>query len=247
MLSESDRLVLELDTSLKSQGIRRRERDSIQTELKDYFETSVAEKRAGGMSPEEAERCAVKQFGPLEPVVSAYVDDWRRRRSTVRRRVIAVPISLTAFVIAILVLAGRTQPQEYAATAYAILADFNGANASLDRLGPWMATDSVFEEAPTGQLAVGRPQALRAIARWKRAFPDARGEIVDVVQRGDHLRVKIRWTGTQTGPLTTARGTFRPTGRRVSLPAVVVLTMHDGKIARLDHTFDLDALLDQIG
>lgn len=247
MLSETDQLLLALDTSLKSAGIRRRTRGAIKTELReDYFDAAVAQETAEGMSLQAAERRVVERFGPLEAVVAAYVEDWRRYYSDVRRRVICVAIPVTAAIIAVLAIPAATPPQNYTATAYTILTDFNGANGTLDGFAPWLAADCVFGEAPTGQLAVGRTQVVRAIARWKRAFPDARGTIVDIEQHGNQVRVKLRWTGTQSGPLTTAQGTFPPSGRHVRFPAVVVLTMHDGKIARLDHTFDPATLLDQI-
>lgn len=168
------------------------------------------------------------------------------RRSVVRRRVIHVGVLVTTALIVALVMGASRSPHDYAADAVSILADFNGANVTLDGFAPWLANSCVFVEAPTGQLAVGRTRALQAIARWKRAFPDARGRISSIVQHGDKVRVRLHWSGTQNGAMTTAQGTFPPSGRHVSFSAVVVLTMRDGKIARLDHSFDLETVLDQI-
>ena len=78
---------------------------------------------------------------------------------------------------------------------------------------------------------------------WKAAFPDARGEIANVVVNGDTAALEIVWTGTQTGDLPN----LPATGKRVSINAAVFVTERGGKIARVMHYFDFGGMLMQVG
>lgn len=78
---------------------------------------------------------------------------------------------------------------------------------------------------------------------WKAAFPDARGEITNLVTSGDRVALEVTWRGTQTGDLPN----LPATEKQVSVKASVFVTAHGGKITRLMHYFDFGGLLTQVG
>ncbi|MGZ8667403.1 MAG: ester cyclase [Solirubrobacterales bacterium] len=61
-----------------------------------------------------------------------------------------------------------------------------------------------------------------------RAFPDFRFEVLDIVASGDQAAVRWRATGTFDGPAKFEG--LSPTGARVSVEGIDLLTIRDGKI-----------------
>lgn len=78
---------------------------------------------------------------------------------------------------------------------------------------------------------------------WKAGFPDARGEIKNLIVNGNTAAMEVVWTGTQTGDLPN----LPATGKRVSINAAVFVTERGGKIARVMHYFDFGGMLMQLG
>lgn len=73
------------------------------------------------------------------------------------------------------------------------------------------APDSTYGiTAPTAGTSAA--QGEQDARMWKAAFPDARGEIANMVARGDMAACEVTWTGTQTGTCRTCRR--RTSGRR---------------------------------
>jgi ketosteroid isomerase-like protein len=66
-----------------------------------------------------------------------------------------------------------------------------------------------------------------------RAYSGLRHELLDVVEAPGRLVVAFRMLGTHTGPLSTPLGTVAATGRPVSIRTIDVLTVVDGRIARV--------------
>jgi steroid delta-isomerase-like uncharacterized protein len=104
------------------------------------------------------------------------------------------------------------------------------------------ADDGVQEEIGTGRRFT--PQESVANARaWKAAFPDARGVIETKLVDGDRGAAEIVWTGTNTGSLMGQP----PTGKAVTMPAVVLLETANGKINRARHYIDIAGMMAQLG
>jgi ketosteroid isomerase-like protein len=59
--------------------------------------------------------------------------------------------------------------------------------------------------------------------------------------------LELTWTGTQSGPPATAKGTISPLGKHQETPAVISFTFEGGKIEESRQYFDVMALLTQIG
>jgi glyoxylase-like metal-dependent hydrolase (beta-lactamase superfamily II)/predicted ester cyclase len=97
--------------------------------------------------------------------------------------------------------------------------------------------------APIGQLSV--PEGMRAFfTELFAAIPDQKFEVLDVVAARNQAAVRWRATGTFCG------GPFQgvePTGGRVELEGIDLLTIKDGRIERNDAYYDGTQFARQIG
>ncbi len=123
-----------------------------------------------------------------------------------------------------------------------------------DLLDAWNAHDTgrittfyapEYEGVDVGEAEPQRgPQAIsRSVDRYLRAFPDLRFVEEDVVIQGD--RAVVVWTahGTHGGKLMH----IPPTGRKIAVRGISVLTIENGKITRGLYVWDAAGLLRTIG
>ena len=123
-----------------------------------------------------------------------------------------------------------------------------------DLLDAWNAHDTgrittfyapEYEGVDVGEAQPQRgPQAVsRSVDRYLRAFPDLRFVEEDVVVQGD--RAVLVWTshGTHGGNLMR----IPPTGRKIAVRGISVLTIENGKITRGLYVWDAAGLLRAIG
>jgi steroid delta-isomerase-like uncharacterized protein len=89
----------------------------------------------------------------------------------------------------------------------------------------------------------GPEAAKRAAADYRRAFPDLRVTVEDLIAEGDKVVARLRFRGTHLGEL---EG-IAPTGRRVDCTGIVVSRMEGGKIAEDWANFDDLGLMRQLG
>lgn len=75
------------------------------------------------------------------------------------------------------------------------------------------------------------------------AFPDLKHHVKEIVGEGDRVAVRLRLTGTNTGPLMGKPASGRP----IDVGAIVLLRIESGKVAELDSEFDQLSLLQQVG
>ncbi len=83
----------------------------------------------------------------------------------------------------------------------------------------------------------------RGVANRRKAFPDIRATIEDILAEGDRVACRITFSGTH-------RGEFRgiaPTGRRVLWTGIWIYRVADGKLVERWHNWDLMGLLKQLG
>ena len=91
----------------------------------------------------------------------------------------------------------------------------------------------------------GKPEVVAFFDGLYAAFPDLRMEVLDVLGEGDTVAVHWHMTGTFAGP-----GQFNgvdPTGARVDLTGVDVITVKDGRIVRNDAYTDNMTIARQLG
>jgi steroid delta-isomerase-like uncharacterized protein len=112
-----------------------------------------------------------------------------------------------------------------------------GDTARVDAL---FAPDVVDDSVGGGR---GRAFYREAIAGWRRAFPDLRVSVDDVLAEGD--RVAVRWTatGTHQGPL---EG-LPATGRAARIRGVTIFRFEGDLIAHEWTAFDRLDLMRQLG
>ena len=110
------------------------------------------------------------------------------------------------------------------------------------------AADELVEENfveldPLPGQRQGREGLKEVIAMMRAAFPDIHWTVEETVAAGDKVVTRFTWTGTH-------RGNFlgiAATGRRVSVPGVVIDRLHAGKMADSRILMDTFALMQQLG
>jgi predicted ester cyclase len=84
-------------------------------------------------------------------------------------------------------------------------------------------------------------------ARLQDTFDGVEREVLDVADCGDKVAVAFRMTGRQVGPMTTSAGELPPTGQRLSLRVIDILTLTDGRISNIWMTADELGALSVVG
>ena len=98
-------------------------------------------------------------------------------------------------------------------------------------------------------------EAFGLVGALKAGFPDIKYEPLQVTVNGDKARVKFQMTGTQTGPLSLPipglPATIPPSGKKVKVEDVFVVTVQGDKISHLEVDSPADggipAILTQLG
>jgi predicted ester cyclase len=98
-----------------------------------------------------------------------------------------------------------------------------------------------------GEVAGLPPMDAASHAAFARAFyagfPDIHHVLDEVVATGDGAAVRFTLLGTHTADFMG----IPPTGRSISVPAIALLTIRDGRVAHLRAIFDRFGLMQQIG
>lgn len=76
------------------------------------------------------------------------------------------------------------------------------------------------------------------------AFPDGKVEVLDVAAEGDRVYLNYHWSGTNKGELMPG---VPPTGKKVDMTGVSVMTFQNGKITRMQDFYDSQAMMVQLG
>jgi steroid delta-isomerase-like uncharacterized protein len=135
------------------------------------------------------------------------------------------------------------------ATAVSPQALLKAANAKdWDRAKAAITTDFVYEEMGTGRKLTGAEATLESYKGWAQAFPDSVGtyRATHVADDGTVV-LEVTWSGTHRGPLQTPDGPIAPTGKRIEIPACMVVEVAGGKAKAQRHYFDMVTLLRQLG
>jgi predicted ester cyclase len=78
-------------------------------------------------------------------------------------------------------------------------------------------------------------------------FESMEREVLDVAEVGDKVAVAFRLSGRHVGPMATSAGLVPPTGKRVSMRVIDILTLTDGRISSLWMTADELGALNAVG
>jgi steroid delta-isomerase-like uncharacterized protein len=89
----------------------------------------------------------------------------------------------------------------------------------------------------------GRDGLKRRVMLFRTAFPDIRFNIEDMLAEGDRVAVQYSFSGTHQGQF----GDLGPTGRKVSVPGIMIAVVRDGRIESAFSAFDSGDMLHQLG
>jgi predicted ester cyclase len=103
------------------------------------------------------------------------------------------------------------------------------------------------ELAMGGMNLRGVDQVRALIEAYAEAFPDMRYQVIDTVESGDTIAVKLLTKGTHTGVFRTPSGDVAPSGRAVVHQSVDWITVADGKIGSWLVYMDQLGFLTQLG
>jgi len=107
------------------------------------------------------------------------------------------------------------------------------------------APEFVYHEPPSISPGGSGPAAIaQEAAIYYQAFSNAEWIVRDVVA-GEHDTVTVRWTGhgTHDGQL----GGIPPTGKHISVEALTLFQLRDGKIVEMWECWDALAMMQQLG
>jgi predicted ester cyclase len=119
-------------------------------------------------------------------------------------------------------------------------------------VSPGRDAEAAFREVYTDPVVVnGAALPVSALVeravRLQRTFEAMEREVLDVADCGDKVAVAFRLSGRQVGPMATSAGELAPTGQRLSLRVIDVLTLTDGRISSLWMTADELGALSAVG
>src|SRR5713101_1600985 len=99
-----------------------------------------------------------------------------------------------------------------------------------------------------GPRKAGPARQKDAITRWRRAFPDYRDTVVEMVAEGDRVAVQVVFSGTHTGLFEyESMGPWAPTGRSVRCWEFFVYRVIDGRIVEVSAVWDRLDFMRQLG
>ena len=114
------------------------------------------------------------------------------------------------------------------------------------------AAAAAFREIYRDPVTVnGVPLSVTDLVARARAMQEAlerpEGEVLGVVDAGGSVAVAFRLAGRQVGPLQTPAGPVPPSGRRVDVQIIDVLTLGDGRISEIRTVADWLGALAAVG
>lgn len=131
-------------------------------------------------------------------------------------------------------------PSQIAGLVAELLAAWNSHN--IERMETFYAPDYVGEDVGQARPQHGPQERSRVLASYIRAFPDLHFTGETIVENN---RAALAWTMTGTH-----RGTLMhipPTGRRICVRGVSLLTIEDGRVTHGSTIWDTAGLLRALG
>jgi steroid delta-isomerase-like uncharacterized protein len=118
---------------------------------------------------------------------------------------------------------------------------FGGGN--LDVADEIYAPDYVGHDPSNPEEVRGLQAAKQAAADYRRAFPDLRVTVEELIAEEDKVAARLRVRGTHLGDL----NGIAPTGRRVDFTGIVISRVEGGRIAEDWANFDDLGMMRQLG
>ncbi len=113
---------------------------------------------------------------------------------------------------------------------------------NLDAIDELLDPGVVDHAAPPG-FPTGREGAKQFAAMMRSAFPDLHLTIEDMIAEGDKVVMRSTWSGTHQGEFMW----IPATGRRVTVSAIDISRVADGRMVEHWEQFDALGLMQQLG
>ena len=94
------------------------------------------------------------------------------------------------------------------------------------------------DPVPVNGAALSPADLVERARSLQQAFDHVHREVLEVCDGGAKVAVAFRLEGRHVGPLATSAGMLQPTGRRLSLRVIDVLSISDGKISAVTMVAD---------
>ncbi|MCD1143926.1 ester cyclase [Kocuria sp. LUK] len=108
--------------------------------------------------------------------------------------------------------------------------------------------DAVVHTSANPEPVRGTEAIAQDTEHWITAMPDMAIEIEELVVDGATVAMRLLFTGTHTGPLTSSAGEVPPTGRTVSVPMAVFNRNDENGLTEVEHRYlDLADMARQLG
>jgi steroid delta-isomerase-like uncharacterized protein len=112
---------------------------------------------------------------------------------------------------------------------------------AIDEFGNLLADD--FKEIDQRGETKNKTQCIAETNELKRAFPDLRYDIQEIITDGDKVAVVDTFSGTMKGEMSG----MQPTGKSMSVPEVDVYRVKNGKLAEVRSALDTGFMMEQLG
>ena len=112
---------------------------------------------------------------------------------------------------------------------------------AIDEFGRFLSDN--FQEITRKGTTRNKNECLAGLIEVKKAMPDVRYDIQEIIAEGDRVAVVENYSGTMKGPM---RGS-KPTGKKMSVTAVDVYKIKNGKLTEVRSVFDMASLTNQLG
>jgi len=112
---------------------------------------------------------------------------------------------------------------------------------AIDEFGNLLADD--FKEIDQRGKTKNKVESIAETKDLKRAMPDLRYDIQEIIAEGDKVAVVDTFSGTMKGEIMG----MQPTGKKMSVPEVDVYRVKNGKLIEVRSALDTGFMMEQLG
>jgi steroid delta-isomerase-like uncharacterized protein len=114
---------------------------------------------------------------------------------------------------------------------------------NMSRADETIAPNFVEHEELPPEFPPGREAPKLLFTLLRRAFPDFKATIQQLISEGDKVVLYMTWTGTQKGEFMGVP----PTGKRISINVIDIIRIADGQLVEHWGVMDQMAMMQQLG
>ena len=119
-------------------------------------------------------------------------------------------------------------------------------NKNWAELWSLVSSKIVYDEPATRRKTHGIKRFMSIMQEWGAAFPDSKITVKGKKIFGNTVTFDLHWTGTHDGLIDTPGGMILPTGKKIDLPASMVVEVGEDSVESVTHNFDMATMEAQI-